>query len=79
MNNLLLLRHGQSQWNREKRFTGWADIDLTHQGRVEAELAGKLIKQFFSNNTIINTTDNTVHNMNTIIDEINTINATINT
>ena len=45
MNNLLLLRHGQSQWNREKRFTGWADIDLTHQGRVEAELAGKLIKQ----------------------------------
>ena len=45
MNNLILVRHGQSQWNKEKRFTGWADVDLTKQGREEAELAGKLIKK----------------------------------
>ena len=45
MNNLILVRHGQSQWNKEKRFTGWADIDLTQQGREEAEFAGKLIKK----------------------------------
>ena len=44
MNNLILVRHGQSLWNKEKRFTGWADIDLTDQGKLEAELAGKLIK-----------------------------------
>ena len=40
MNNLILVRHGQSQWNKEKRFTGWADIDLTEQGREEAKYAG---------------------------------------
>ena len=45
MNNLILIRHGQSKWNKEKRFTGWADIDLTEQGREEAEQAGKLIKE----------------------------------
>ena len=45
MNNLILVRHGQSKWNKEKRFTGWADIDLTKQGREEAEHAGKLIKE----------------------------------
>ena len=37
MNNLILVRHGQSLWNKEKRFTGWADIDLTEQGKFEAE------------------------------------------
>ena len=45
MNNLILVRHGQSQWNKEKRFTGWADIDLTEQGREEAKYAGKLIRE----------------------------------
>ena len=45
MNNLILVRHGQSHWNKERRFTGWADIDLTEQGQLEAELAGKLIKE----------------------------------
>ena len=44
MNNLILVRHGQSQWNKERRFTGWADIDLTNQGKFEADQAGKLIK-----------------------------------
>ena len=45
MNNLILVRHGQSLWNKERRFTGWADIDLTEQGRSEAKEAGKLIKE----------------------------------
>ena len=44
MNNLILVRHGQSLWNKERRFTGWADVDLTEQGKSEAQLAGKLIK-----------------------------------
>ena len=42
MYKLVLLRHGQSQWNLENRFTGWTDIDLTEQGKQEAEAAGRL-------------------------------------
>ena len=45
MNNLILVRHGQSLWNKERRFTGWADIALTEQGKSEARQAGKLIKK----------------------------------
>ena len=41
---LVLLRHGQSQWNLDNRFTGWVDVDLTEQGRAEAAAAGKLMK-----------------------------------
>ena len=44
MNSLVLIRHGQSLWNKERRFTGWADIGLTKQGEYEAEKAGWLIK-----------------------------------
>ena len=43
MNNLILVRHGQSLWNKERRFTGWADIELTEGGKLEAKKAGKLI------------------------------------
>ena len=41
---LVLLRHGQSQWNLENRFTGWHDVDITEQGAAEAKLAGELLK-----------------------------------
>ena len=41
---LVLLRHGQSQWNLENRFTGWVDVDLTEQGRNEARRAGEQMK-----------------------------------
>ena len=45
MSFLILVRHGQSVWNLEKRFTGWVDVDLTVQGKAEAEKAGVLIKE----------------------------------
>ena len=45
MNSLVLVRHGQSLWNKERRFTGWADIDLTEQGKSEAKYAGELIRK----------------------------------
>ena len=45
MNYLILVRHGQSKWNLEKRFTGWVDVDLTEKGKLEAEKAGYLIKK----------------------------------
>ena len=45
MNKLVLLRHGQSQWNLENRFTGWKDVPLTEKGMNEANNAGLLIKK----------------------------------
>lgn len=47
MNNyLILVRHGQSQWNLENRFTGWVDVDLSEQGKTEASTAGNLLKKY---------------------------------
>ena len=43
MHRLVLLRHGESTWNRENRFTGWTDVDLTEKGRTEARDAGRLM------------------------------------
>jgi len=45
MSYLILVRHGQSVWNLEKKFTGWVDVDLTENGKLEAKKAGQLIKQ----------------------------------
>ena len=44
MSYLILVRHGQSVWNLEKKFTGWVDVDLTENGKLEAQKAGELIK-----------------------------------
>ncbi|MBC7804426.1 MAG: 2,3-diphosphoglycerate-dependent phosphoglycerate mutase [Candidatus Parcubacteria bacterium] len=44
MHKLVLLRHGESDWNRENRFTGWTDVDLSAQGVEEARSAGRLLK-----------------------------------
>jgi 2,3-bisphosphoglycerate-dependent phosphoglycerate mutase len=44
MSYLILVRHGQSIWNLKKKFTGWVDIDLTENGKIEAKKAGELIK-----------------------------------
>jgi len=44
MSYLILVRHGQSVWNLEKKFTGWVDVDLTENGKSEAKKAGELIK-----------------------------------
>ncbi len=44
MHKLVLVRHGQSVWNLENRFTGWTDVGLTEQGRAEAREAGRLLK-----------------------------------
>ena len=45
MHKLVLLRHGESLWNRENRFTGWTDVDLSEQGREEARRAGRLLRE----------------------------------
>jgi 2,3-bisphosphoglycerate-dependent phosphoglycerate mutase len=45
MFQLVLVRHGESQWNKENRFTGWQDVDLSSKGESEAQLAGKTLKE----------------------------------
>ena len=45
MHKLVLLRHGESVWNQENRFSGWTDVDLTEKGMEEARAAGRLLKQ----------------------------------
>ena len=45
MKKLVLLRHGESQWNLENRFTGWTNVDLTQKGEEEAKKAGELLNQ----------------------------------
>ena len=45
MSHLILVRHGQSNWNLENRFTGWVDVELSSKGKEEAIKAGHLIKE----------------------------------
>ncbi len=45
MKKLVIIRHGQSEWNLENRFTGWADVNLTHKGLEEASKAGETLKK----------------------------------
>jgi 2,3-bisphosphoglycerate-dependent phosphoglycerate mutase len=45
MYKVVLLRHGESTWNKENRFTGWHDVDLTERGRAEAQAAGRLLRE----------------------------------
>ena len=45
MKQIVLLRHGESAWNKENRFTGWTDVDLTQQGIAEAKEAGRLLRE----------------------------------
>ena len=45
MTKLVLLRHGESTWNKENRFTGWTDVDLSERGRAEAAEAGRLLRE----------------------------------
>ena len=45
MNRLVLVRHGESVWNKENRFTGWTDVGLSEQGMLEAKEAGKVMKE----------------------------------
>ena len=45
MYKLVLIRHGESTWNKENRFTGWTDVELSEKGRSEARTAGELLKK----------------------------------
>ena len=80
MNNLILVRHGQSLWNKERRFTGFVDIELTENGKFEAEYAGKLIKELNIKFDAYFTSQLTraVDSLNIILKILNKSNVTIN-
>ena len=80
MYKLVLLRHGESQWNLDNRFTGWTDVDLTEKGEIEAYKAGRLIKD---NNISFNTVHTSVlkranRTMEICLDAMSIKNAEIN-
>ena len=45
MSKLILTRHGQSTWNKQNKFTGWVDVDLSEEGILEAQKSGKILKE----------------------------------
>lgn len=70
MSKLILLRHGQSLWNLENRFTGEIDIDLTDQGEQEAASAGILLKDFCINVAFTSMLKRAIHTLEIVLKEI---------
>ncbi len=69
---LVLVRHGESQWNNENRFTGWYDVDLSEKGRIEAKAAGKLLKDegFAFDFAYTSVLKRAIHTLWSILDEL---------
>ena len=69
---LVLLRHGESQWNKENRFTGWTDIDLTLKGIEEAKSAGKSLRDegFTFNIAYTSLLKRAIHTLWKVMDEM---------
>ena len=80
MNNLILIRHGKSYWNKSKRFTGWADIDLHDEGKSEAKHAGKLLKnlQIEFDGYFTSQLKRAIHSLNIILEVLGKSNVQIN-
>lgn len=75
MHKLLLIRHGESVWNKENRFTGWKDVDLSEKGREEAKAAGKLLKSegFEFDLAYTSVLKRAIRTLNIILDETDTM------
>ncbi|MBS9779809.1 MAG: 2,3-diphosphoglycerate-dependent phosphoglycerate mutase [Moraxellaceae bacterium] len=73
MKRLVLLRHGQSEWNKKNQFTGWVDVDLAEQGVLEAKQAGQLLKAEGFNFKVAYTSylKRAVKTLNFVLDEMN--------
>ena len=70
MPNLVLVRHGESQWNLENRFTGWVDIDLSDRGREEARSAGEKLKSYKFDKAYTSVLQRANHTLDIILDII---------
>jgi 2,3-bisphosphoglycerate-dependent phosphoglycerate mutase len=73
MKKLVLLRHGESQWNRENRFTGWVDVDLSEKGKEEARAAGHLLRSegFVFDVAYSSVLKRAIRTLWTVLDEMN--------
>ncbi|WP_254413437.1 2,3-bisphosphoglycerate-dependent phosphoglycerate mutase [Dyadobacter diqingensis] len=71
MSNLIIVRHGQSEYNLENRFTGSTDIELTDEGIVEATKAGALIRHYPLNEAYTSVLKRAIHTLNIILRTIN--------
>lgn len=73
MYTLVVIRHGESTWNKENRFTGWKDVDLSAKGILEAQKAGKILKEkgFIFNVAYTSRLTRAIKTLNIILDEMN--------
>src|SRR5690625_5146733 len=69
---LILLRHGQSTWNLDNRFTGWVDVELTHPGREEARAAAEMLKEEGILPAVVHTSllNRAIHTTNAVLDGV---------
>ena len=72
MKKLVLLRHGESEWNKLNLFTGWTDVDLSDKGREEAKSAGKIMKEEGYDFDVCYTSylKRAIHTLNIALDEM---------
>jgi 2,3-bisphosphoglycerate-dependent phosphoglycerate mutase len=72
MHTLVLLRHGESTWNRENRFTGWTDVPLSEKGRVEARDAGRLLRdgRYIFDEAHTSVLKRAIHTLDSVLDEL---------
>lgn len=75
MHKLVVIRHGESVWNKENRFTGWKDVDLSEKGREEAQSAGELLKAegFEFDLAYTSVLKRAIRTLNIILDEMDTM------
>lgn len=73
MIKLVLVRHGESIWNKENKFTGWTDVELSEKGKIEAHNAGKLLKEkgYTFNVAYTSLLKRAIDTLNIILDEMN--------
>lgn len=69
---LVLVRHGESEWNKENRFTGWTDVELSEKGREEAKIAGQLLKDegFVFDFAYTSVLKRAIHTLWSILDQV---------
>jgi 2,3-bisphosphoglycerate-dependent phosphoglycerate mutase len=70
---LVLVRHGESTWNQENRFTGWTDVDLTEKGIAEAKNAGTLLREYKFDMVFTSVLKRAIRTMNIVLDGIDQI------
>lgn len=72
MKKLVLIRHGESEWNKENRFTGWTDVDLSEKGHQEAAEGGKLLKEagYTFDKAYTSYLKRAIHTLNHVLDEL---------